>query len=156
MFNNKMSALKYMLFALVLWTVLLHCVSGTSSKSKRKACMQCWQLNPYFHNSVDPNDCASQEELDAVERKVDELYSQLHYWQNVTINILKEQYFPSNPGTLNMSQAAQWLTQPLITGPVSECSDLRTLESAVLNNITQSSEFNNCPSLQDISSLCTL
>ena len=105
MFNNKMSALKYMLFALVLWTVLLHCVSGTSSKSKRKACMQCWQLNPYFHNSVDPNDCASQEELDAVERKVDELYSQLHYWQNVTINILKEQYFPSNPGTLNMSQA---------------------------------------------------
>ena len=49
----------------------------------------------------DPNtvtECVSQEELDAVERKVDELYSQLHYWQNVTINILKEQYFPSNPG----------------------------------------------------------
>ena len=59
-------------------------------------------------NPVDPNvvtECVSQEELDAVERKVDELYSQLHYWQNVTINILKEQYFPSNTGTLNMSQA---------------------------------------------------
>ena len=65
-----------------------------------------------LYNPLDPNvvtECVSQEELAAVkadmERKVDELYSQLHYWQNVTINILKEQYFPSNPGTLNMSQA---------------------------------------------------
>ena len=61
-----------------------------------------------LYNTLDPNivtECVSQEELATVERKVDELYSQLHYWQNVTINILKEQYFPLNQGTLNMSQA---------------------------------------------------
>ena len=60
-------------------------------------------------NPLDPNivtECVSQEELATVERKVDELYSQLHYWQNVTINILKEQYFPSNQGTLNMCTVA--------------------------------------------------
>ena len=49
----------------------------------------------------------SQEELTAVrtamaaeisavrsemERRVDQLHSQLHYWQNVTVNILKDHY----------------------------------------------------------------
>ena len=27
-----------------------------------------------------------------MERKVDQLHSQLHYWQNVTVNILKDHY----------------------------------------------------------------
>ena len=38
----------------------------------------------------------SQQELAAVkaemERRVDQLHSQLHYWQNVTVNILKDHY----------------------------------------------------------------
>ena len=42
------------------------------------------------------NECVSQEELAAVrtemERRVDQLHSQLHYWQNVTVNILKDHY----------------------------------------------------------------
>ena len=52
-------------------------------------------------------ECVSQEELTAVrtamaaemsavrsemERRVDQLHSQLHYWQNVTVNILKDHY----------------------------------------------------------------
>ena len=50
-----------------------------------------------------PGECVSQEELTAVrtamaaemtkmERRVDQLHSQLHYWQNVTVNILKDHY----------------------------------------------------------------
>ena len=39
---------------------------------------------------------AVKQELAAVktemERKVDQLHSQLHYWQNVTVNILKDHY----------------------------------------------------------------
>ena len=27
-----------------------------------------------------------------MERRVDQLHSQLHYWQNVTVNILKDHY----------------------------------------------------------------
>ena len=42
------------------------------------------------------SDCVSQQELAAVkaemERRVDQLHSQLHYWQNVTVNILKDHY----------------------------------------------------------------
>ena len=46
------------------------------------------------------NECVSQEELAAVrseltaemERRVNQLHSQLHYWQNVTVNILKDHY----------------------------------------------------------------
>ena len=42
------------------------------------------------------NELVSQEELAAVriemERRVDQLHSQLHYWQNVTVNILKDHY----------------------------------------------------------------
>ena len=38
----------------------------------------------------------SQEELAAVrtemEKRVEQLHSQLHYWQNVTVNILKDHY----------------------------------------------------------------
>ena len=40
------------------------------------------------------SDCVSQEEFNALrsemERRVDQLHSQLHYWQNVTVNILKD------------------------------------------------------------------
>ena len=50
--------------------------------------------------SITADECVSQEELAAVrseltaemERRVDQLHSQLHYWQNVTINILKDHY----------------------------------------------------------------
>ena len=42
------------------------------------------------------SECVSQQELAAVkaemERRVDQLHSQLHYWQNVTVNILKDHY----------------------------------------------------------------
>ena len=47
-------------------------------------------------------ECVSQQELAAVkaemERKVDQLHSQLHYWQNVTVNILKAHYTSLNNG----------------------------------------------------------
>ena len=54
-----------------------------------------------------PGECVSQEELTALrtamaiemsavrsemERRVDQIHSQLHYWQNVTVNILKDHY----------------------------------------------------------------
>ena len=39
-------------------------------------------------------ECVSQQELAALkterERKVDQLHSQLHYWQNVTVSVLKD------------------------------------------------------------------
>ena len=55
------------------------------------------------------NECTCQQELAAVKAelaavkadmqgRVDRLQSQLNYWQNVTINILKDLYFSSNSG----------------------------------------------------------
>ena len=45
------------------------------------------------------NECVSQEELAAVRSELatvrtemGQLHSQLHYWQNVTVNILKDHY----------------------------------------------------------------
>ena len=45
------------------------------------------------------NECVSQEELAAVKSELatvrtemGQLHSQLHYWQNVTVNILKDHY----------------------------------------------------------------
>ena len=47
-------------------------------------------------------ECVSQEELAAVkaemERRVDQLHSQLHYWQNVTVNILQDHCSAINEG----------------------------------------------------------
>ena len=57
------------------------------------------------------SDCVSEQELAAVktdmQRQVDELHSQLHYWQNTTIKILKEHYFPPDPGIYE-NTCAQW------------------------------------------------
>ena len=39
-----------------------------------------------------------------MERRVDQLHSQLHYWQNVTVNILKDHY--SSIDTRGMYQPA--------------------------------------------------
>ena len=53
--------------------------------------------------TADDSECVSQEELAAVktemERKVDQLHSQLHYWQNVTVNILKDHYYSLDTGS---------------------------------------------------------
>ena len=53
-------------------------------------------------NDDSTTECVSEEELAAVktemERKVDQLHSQLHYWQNVTVNILKDHYSSLNTG----------------------------------------------------------
>ena len=50
------------------------------------------------------NECTCQQELAAVKAdmqgRVDRLQSQLNYWQNVTINILKDLYFSSNSGMI--------------------------------------------------------
>ena len=47
-------------------------------------------------------ECVSQQELAAVkaemERRVDQLNSQLHYWQNTTVNILKDHCSSINTG----------------------------------------------------------
>ena len=44
------------------------------------------------------------QELAAVKAEVDQLHSQLHYWQNVTVNILKDHY--SSIDTRGMYQPA--------------------------------------------------
>ena len=48
-------------------------------------------------------DCVSRQELAAVkaemQSQVDQLHSQLHYWQNTTLNILKDHYTATNSGT---------------------------------------------------------
>ena len=100
-------------------------------------------------------ECVSQEELTAVktamavemsavrsemERRVDQLHSQLHYWQNVTVNILKDHY--SSLDTSSMLQLWRlWLMWYIGAG--SECISVEdkaaVLESTVLN-ITQSSK----------------
>ena len=60
----------------------------------------------YIYTTLDEGACVSQEELAAVrsemERKVELLHSQLHYWQNVTVNILKDHY--SSLDTNSMQQ----------------------------------------------------
>ena len=54
------------------------------------------------------NECVSQQEVAAVKAeladmrgRVDTLQSQLNYWQNVTINILKDLYFSPNSGNIH-------------------------------------------------------
>ena len=58
------------------------------------------------------NECARQQGVAAVEAelaavkadmqgRVDTLQSQLNYWQNVTINILKDLYFSPNSGNIH-------------------------------------------------------
>ena len=54
------------------------------------------------------NECECQQEVAAVKAeladtrgRVDTLQSQLNYWQNVTINILKELYFSPNSGNIH-------------------------------------------------------
>ena len=62
------------------------------------------------------NECVSQQEVAVVkvelaaevaavkadmQERVDTLQSQLNYWQNVTINILKELYFSPNSGMMH-------------------------------------------------------
>ena len=39
---------------------------------------------------------AVKQELAAVKTEVDQLHSQLQYWQNVTVNILKDHYSPDS------------------------------------------------------------
>ena len=54
-------------------------------------------------DGVGSSECVREEEMVEVkqelaavkaemERRVDQLHSQLHYWQNVTVNILKDHY----------------------------------------------------------------
>ena len=58
------------------------------------------------------NECECQQEMAAVKAelaavkadmqgRVDTLQSQLNYWQNVTINILKDLYFSPNSGNIH-------------------------------------------------------
>ena len=67
-----------------------------------KRLVECTYIEGDTHNSVElqycrskhSTQCVSQEELAAVktemERKVDQLHSQLHYWQNATVSVLNE------------------------------------------------------------------
>ena len=59
-------------------------------------------------------ECVSQQELAAVkaemERKVDKLHSQFDYWQNVTVNILKDQCSSFSNGTYSFGlNSLAWL-----------------------------------------------
>ena len=51
--------------------------------------MQNWTLCVTTDQEAS-SECVSQQELAAVKAEVDQLHSQLHYWQNVTVNILKD------------------------------------------------------------------
>ena len=66
---------------------------------------------------------AVRSELGAVrremERRVDQLHSQLHYWQNVTVNILKVHY--SSLDTSNMWQLVHALSFHFIKNAGREC-----------------------------------
>ena len=81
-----------------------------------------------------------------MQRQVDELHSQLHYWQNTTINILKDHIFSSNTGGLAIGiYSFNFDTQVHIYVPFSKIgatsitgADL--IESGIVNNITQSSK----------------
>ena len=58
-------------------------------------------------------ECVSQEELAAVktemERKVDQLQSQLHYWQNVTVTAVKDHCSSINTGfALSPAEVSQY------------------------------------------------
>ena len=93
---------------------------------------------------------AVKQELAAVkaemERRVDQLHSQLHYWQNVTVNILKDHYATLNPGkehkTLQTNSTGFLGSDIQSLGPASDCVKVEAadLESVVLN-FTQSSKF---------------
>ncbi|CAI8046351.1 hypothetical protein GBAR_LOCUS25630, partial [Geodia barretti] len=67
-------------------------------------------------------ECVNQEELAAVKAEVDQLNSQLHYWQNATVNILKDHCSSIN------------------TGPARECGSEVTGDTVLMSivfNITQ-------------------
>ena len=70
-------------------------VVGTGGEWESENYTQNWTLCVTTDEEAS-NECVSQQELAAVkaemERRVDELHSQLHYWQNVTVNILKDHY----------------------------------------------------------------
>ena len=86
----------------------------------------------------------SQQELAAVKAEVDQLHSQLHYWQNATVNILKDHCSSINTGI----PASQWLVQnshypDFITskGAARECGSEVTGDTVLMSivfNITQS------------------
>ena len=99
----------------------------------------------------------SQEELAAVktemERKVDQLHSQLHYWQNVTVNILNEHCSSIKTGIYSFFYAPKdWYTQcavngtsmlasqHLIKGPGSSMETGDTVLTSTVFNITQNSK----------------
>ena len=56
-------------------------------------------------------ECVSQEELAAVktemERNVDQLQSQLHYWQNVTVTAVKDHCSSINTGFYSQSHSSE-------------------------------------------------
>ena len=69
--------------------------------------MPCGEMYMYIGGNGE-NECTCQQELAAVKAeladtrgRVDTLQSQLNYWQNVTINILKDLYFSPNSGNIH-------------------------------------------------------
>ena len=92
-----------MYFTLIASLAVLHIATCTPDRESKSAILSLHErmiVCVGITNGV--SDCVSQQELGAVktdmQRQVDELHFQLHYWQNTTIKILKEHYFPSDPG----------------------------------------------------------
>ena len=50
---------------------------------------------------IGDNECVSQQQMADMQGRVDTLQSQLNYWQNVTINLLKELYVSFNSGMMH-------------------------------------------------------
>ena len=88
----------------------------------------------------------SQEELAAVktemEKRVDQLHSQLHYWQNLTVNILNEHCSVVKQGIFITCWHSSTRTQyPNISkGPASSMETGDTVLMSTVFNITQNSE----------------
>ena len=96
----------------------------------------------------------SQEQLAAVktemEKKVDQLHSQLHYWQNVTVNVLNEHCSSIKTGIIFYA-LKDWYTQcavnatPMLVSqhlkyPGSSMETGDTVLMSTVFNITQNSE----------------
>ena len=64
-----------------------------------------WFVPNHVHvlGANDESQCASREELATMkadmQRQIDELHTQLHYWQNITVAILREQHHIHTGGT---------------------------------------------------------
>ena len=87
----------------------------------------------------------SKAELSAVkaemEGRIDQLHSQLHYWQNVTTNTLNEHCSPLTTGIITLHHPGSLLFCVCVpSGPASSVETGETILVSTVFNITQNSK----------------